>query len=560
MRTVLTVALLMVMPMSAFAQEDATVWVASPWQRVLQDTPPGDRTSVQVRAAANEYEPFRLIVHAGDRPLRDVRVIASSLNGPGGAISAYNLALYRAHYLQIATPSHRMDSPPGMYPDALIPFVDPVTGEELEGATYDAVPFDVEAGLNQEVWCDLYVPPGTRHGRYTGTITVAAGSMELAQIPVELTVWDFELPAEISMRSNFGSLGSRVAQVLEMDAASPEFAAVEDMYIDTLLAHRAVAGSLGDIWPDWTPEDGIVDDGEGARMTELVEQRHVNALRMQLRYADEPEKAKAYLAAMADWLRGLGYLDLAYIYLKDEPNNAEEYETVRRQGALIHEADPEIARLCTEQTVTSNPEWGDLYGAVDIWCPLWGLWDEPTARERLRLGERLWSYTALCQGPEGTPWWQIDSEPLSYRAPFWTSWTYDIEGFLYWSSVYWGAYEGMEGIWNRPHFRERFWGEGMLLYPGQPAGITGPVTSIRLKLIREAMEDYEYMVLASQGEGGDVTTQMGRETMVIVRRGDPREQVDRLVKSVASSFQDWSHEEAEYERARVRMAEMIAGR
>jgi hypothetical protein len=429
MRTVLTIALplALLMPAAALAQQDATVWVASPWQRVLQDTPAGEQTAVSLRAAANEYEPFRLIVHAGDRPLRDVRVVASSLNGPGGAISAFNLTFYRAHYLRIDTPSHRMDSPPGMYPDALIPFVDPRTGEELEGATYDAVPFDVEPGLNQEVWCDLYVPPGTRAGTYTGTVTVIAGSTELAQVPVELRVWDFELPAEMSMRSNFGSLGGRVAEVLGMDAASEEFAAIEDSYIDTLLAHRAVPSSLGDIWPTWSPEDGLAEDGQAERLRELVEQRHVNALRMPFRYQNEPEKAKPFLAAHADWLRDLGYLDLAYVYMKDEPNNAEEYEIVRQQGALIHEADPEIARMCTEQTLTSNPEWGDLYGAVDIWCPLWGLWDEPTARERLRLGERLWSYTALCQGPVGTPWWQIDSEPLSYRAPFWTSWAYDID-------------------------------------------------------------------------------------------------------------------------------------
>ena len=37
----------------------------------------------------------------------------------------------------------------------------------------------------------------------------------------------------------------------------------------------------------------------------------------------------------------------------------------------------------------------------------------------------------------------------------------------------------------------------MLLYPGQPAGINGFVPSIRLKLYREAMEDYEYMVMAA---------------------------------------------------------------
>jgi len=557
MRTLILMALGLSMAVMTMAAEDATVWVASPWQCVLKDTPPGPDRAVKLRAAANEYEPFRVIVHAGDRPLRGVTALAGSLNGRGGAISAFNLTMYRAHYVEVTEASYRGGNAPGWYPDALIPFVNPQSGEELEGATYDAAPFDVEPGENAEVWVDLYVPSGTRPGKYTGAITLAAGGVELARVPVELVVWNFELPETIAMRSNFGSLGSRVANGLGMDAGSEEFRAVEDLYIDELLRHRAMPGSLGDIWPEWTAEEGIQDTGQNERLRMLVEEKHVNSLRMQFRHRDDPEQAKAYLRASAAWLRELGYLDLAYIYLKDEPNDAEEYETVRRQAALIREADSEIARLCTEQTITSNPEWGDLYGAVDIWCPLWGLWDEPTANERLEQGERLWSYTALCQGPEGTPWWQIDFDPLMFRAPFWVSRHYDIEGFLYWSSVYWN-YETMEGVWERPAFRDKYWGEGMLLYPGPPAGIEGPVTSIRLKLAREALEDYEYMVMAAtSGRAQGMRAVMGDEGMIVVPPSDPVEQVDQIVAGVATSFQRWSGNAADYERARRRLADII---
>ena len=228
---------------------------------------------------------------------------------------------------------------------------------------------------------------------------------------------------------------------------------------------------------------------------------------------------------------------MAYIYLEDEPNNPEEYEIVRRQGKLIRSADPDIKRMCTEQTITSNPEWGDLYGAVDIWCPLWGLWDEPTARERLSLGEELWSYTALCQRAEGTPWWQIDMDPVNFRVPMWLSWHYNITGFLYWSSVYWDPYGSLEGVWEAPYFRKNFWGEGMLLYPGQPAGIKGFVPSIRLKLYREAAEDYEYMAMASNlGKSADV---------------------DMIVKKLVTNFQIWNHDISGYEQAREQLANII---
>ncbi len=44
-------------------------------------------------------------------------------------------------------------------------------------------------------------------------------------------------------------------------------------------------------------------------------------------------------------------------------------------------------------------------------------------------------------------------------------------------------------------------GDGTLFYPGTPAEIGGtshiPVASIRLKMIREGMEDYEYLKLVS---------------------------------------------------------------
>ncbi len=529
-------ALLLVLLMACgmvWAQE-TVVWVASPWEHVLKSTEPGEERAVAIKAGANEYEPLRIIVHAGERALADVNVTASALAGAAGTIPAENIMLFREHYLHVFEPSLRSTVPTGWYPDALIPFVNPEDGSALSGAKYDAVPFDVEAGANQGIWADVYVPADAAPGQYTGTVTVTAGGQTLAEVPVTLTVWGFALPDTIAMRSNFGALGGRVAKKLGMDAGSEEFAEIEDLYIDTLLGHRCIPSSLGSVWPKWSQEEGIDDSETGERLRMMVEDRHVNSLRLPFSYRSEPEKCKQYLGDLAAYLRERGWLDLAYIYMKDEPNNAEDYEVVRQQGALIHEADPGIKRMCTEQTITSNEEWGDLYGAVDIWCPLWGIWDEQTAQERLALGEQLWSYTALCQRDEKNPFWEIDYPPVVFRSPFWVSWHYDVTGFLYWSSVYWGDYED---IWAKPHFRDKYWGEGMLLYPGQEAGIRGPAPSIRLKLVREAMEDFEYMTLAAEKAG--------------------EEQVDAIVDGVARSFTDWERDPEAYLAAREQLAGLI---
>jgi len=517
--------------------QDATVWVASPWEHVLKNSPPGSARTVELFAAANEYEPFRIIVTAGQGKLENVTVQAGPLAGPKSKIAPEHVSLFREHYIDVSAPSYRSTAPTGSYPDALVPFVSPLDGAELTGAKYDAVPFAVEPGMNQGVWVDVYVPPNTPAGEYQGTVTVKAGEATIATVPVRLTLWDFALPDTIAMRSNFGGLGRRVAQAHGVDPGAEEFRQIEDRYIAEMLRHRCVPSSLGPIWPEWTPERGIDDTKTGERLREMVEQRHVNALALPFPYQDDPAKCRAYLHDLAAYLRQKGWLDLAYIYMRDEPNDAEEYEIVRKQGALIHEADPGIKRLCTEQTITSNPEWGDLYGAVDIWCPLWGLYDEPTARQRQAVGEEMWSYTALCQCAQTNPYWQIDFAPVSFRAPFWVSWHYRIKGFLYWSSVYW---EPDKDPWVAPHFRDQYWGEGMLLYPGADAGIAGPVTSIRLKLIREAMEDFEYMTLAAkQGHS---------------------EQVDAIVDGLARSFQDWEHDPAAYMEARAKLAALIAAK
>lgn len=552
----LTVVAALGLCVGALAQ-DTVVWTASPWQQVLQGDEPGLGRSVDLHAAANEYEPFRVIIRAGTGGLKQVTVEVTDLIGRNGMIEADNITLYRAHYLHIFQPSYRSSAPPGWYPDALIPFIDPATGQPPSGGTIPAAPFDILAGDNQEVWGDVYVPHGTVPGTYEGKITVMVGDQRLARLPLHLQVWGFELPDTIAMRSNFGSLGSRVAKAYGLQVGTPEFAAIEDLYIDELLRHRAIPSGLGNIWPAFDEQTGQLDaSATHERLRMLIEDRHVNALSIPFRYRDDPERCKIYLRALASYLREHRWLDLAYVYLKDEPNNAEDYEIVRQQGALIREADPGIKRLCTEQTVSSNPEWGDLYGAVDIWCPLWGLWDEKTAAQRRKLGEELWSYTALCQGSDRIPFWQIDFPPIVYRAPFWVSWTYHITGFLYWSSVYWGDYPD---VYAKPHFRDKYWGEGMLLYPGPPAGVKGPVPSIRLKLIREALEDYEYMTLAARQKSRVSYTTPGMvvDYFPLVPAGAGTNKVDALTARIAPNFLDWSRDPADYERARAELAAMI---
>jgi hypothetical protein len=283
----------------------ASVWIASPWQHVLKSTLPGDLRVVVLKAAVNEYEAFRIIIHADRFPLSDVNVSTNGLKSSSGEISADNFHFFRSHYINITKPGYRSTNPAGWYPDPLIPFMD----NPIRGATYVAAPFDIQRLQNGEVWCDIYVPQGTSSDIYSGIVTVTSGNLELAKIPIELTVWNFALPSEISMLSYFGKLSSSSALLLGVKSGTEEFRNLEDLYNLELLKHRCVPATPSYVWPAWNETTGINENGEAEKMRHIVDVDHFNALDIPFRYSNEPEKCKLFLRDMANWLRKLGYLD-----------------------------------------------------------------------------------------------------------------------------------------------------------------------------------------------------------------------------------------------------------
>ena len=86
----------------------------------------------------------------------------------------------------------------------------------------------------------------------------------------------------------------------------------------------------------------------------------------------------------------------------------------------------------------------------------------------------------------------------------WLTWKYSIRGELYFSMN--ESYGKKKDPWSDVHLFGGN-GDGTLFYPGRPDVVGGvthiPIESIRLKLIREGLEDYEYLrILARQkGEG-----------------------------------------------------------
>jgi hypothetical protein len=492
----------------------------SPAMRVRQEGPVDGAKSASIASARGEYESFQVVVTARDGNLAKVNAEATRMrNANGEETNTIQIILYREVFVPVRHSAPRATEAPGLIADALVPFVNPYTGDaiaqaswggsERTGPRFGASDFEVWQDHHQPLWVDVWVPANTAPGLYTATLTVRAGDV-VAELPITLEVWDFELPSGPTHENHFGGFGS-VASYLGLDANSEEFARIEERYAEMMAEHRLNPPLPSALHPE------IGDDGTASFAPEVDDAISAFVNRFHVTNIDIPrapfgditgankEKAINFYRSWYAYLASKGWADRSYLYMLDEPNDPEAYEQVRALGAVVHEAEPGIRRLVVEQPYTQNPEWGTLDEAIDIWCPLFGFIDEGSVDRVIAQGDDVWSYTALVQTappyhPEYEtvkndlpPFWQLDFPVASYRIAPWLNRRYHVTGLLYWSSVYWQSPE--RNPWDDPGFRIRWNGEGALFYPGNDAGIDGPIASIRLKNLRDGMEDYEYFAI-----------------------------------------------------------------
>ena len=515
----------------------------SSMERIGQDQEINGAATVEIKAARNEVESFQVVVAAREESISIVKVEISDLVGQDGSkIAGANIRLFREEYIRVRMSTPRAELPPGLYPDPLVPF-DPETGKPIEPLTstskrwgepatisgHDmyAVPFEVFKGQNQAIWVDVHVPKDVAAGTYRGQLSVHAKGAVTEQIPVTLTVWDFTLPDGPTHKNHFGSFGN-IARSFGVERGSDRFKEIEMRYCQEMAEHRINPPIPSHLLPEVNDDGSLnISTERHKALKEFMTRFHVTDFEIpRARFSRLPsstlrpdyktispaneEKTKRYYRDFYKYLKDNGWEKRAYAYMLDEPNLRENYEQVLVLGRLVHEAVPQLKCLVVEQTYPQDPSWPDIDPAVDIWCPLWSFIDRDSISDKLAHGDEVWSYTALVQRspryhPQyervkdlDPPYWHIDRPLLVYRVPTWINYQYGITGLLYWSTV-----TAVIEPWFNPAFAHprHYNGGGFLFYPGVPCGIDGPVASMRVKNLRDGMEDYEYLALLEQRAG-----------------------------------------------------------
>ncbi|HOZ49712.1 MAG TPA: FG-GAP-like repeat-containing protein [Candidatus Hydrogenedentes bacterium] len=425
---------------------------------------PRDAIIPAIAVAGNEYEGVQLVVVPLWTGLEGMRLSVSDLHQADGAgvIPSAQIIVNRIGYVEIGPPEYNWHvDKVGFYPDIL----------------FDDAPTDVPAEqCAQPFFLTVKAAADTAPGDYEGTIRIEANGGAALDLPLRVHVWAFHIPEKPHFKVSLWMNEGQIAAFYRYEGRTPF--EVRQRYYDYHLEHRAspiraFPPAGGDMLDDF---DYLVAHGQNSLFVDIPEY---------LEEGDRPACAEQLLATR-DLLREKGWADLAMIYTRDEVAVVARHliPKVVEMNHWIKTVLPEWPRL-----QTSAPEQA-LFDAVDIWCPCINAFDPVILEERKAKGDRLWFYTVW-----GRPGIMIEFPATDHRIMCWECWKFGAEGFLYWGTTHWDLNMQSDARWPDipwiPYNRQPGHnGCGYLLYPG-PDGT--PLGSIRFEVLRDGIEDYEYL-------------------------------------------------------------------
>jgi hypothetical protein len=230
------------------------------------------------------------------------------------------------------------------------------------------------------------------------------------------------------------------------------------------------------------------------------------------------------------YAKAKGFFDRLIYYPVDEPATSGAWSTLVSGAQALHAVDPQ-GRIIITSTIQEADQ-NSATNAVDIFVPVINYLEDKAGSSYTgdqtgkyaawlagKASRRLWTYQSCmshgcgsCGTPSTTSYWTgwpnrvIDSSAVQNRCLPWLAFWLGVSGELYFQTTHqlataWDA-NGQCAFSGS--------GDGTLFYPGKPSVIGGtkdiPVESIRIKLIREGMEDYEYLVLAAAKDAAKADT------------------------------------------------------
>lgn len=443
------------------------------------------KENILLYSASGEVESFQLVI-IPQQKLEDIEVEITDLKDEKNKnlIKKENFKLYKVGFVKTKKPYYNTLRV-GLWPDPLIP---------LRGK------FMIEKDKVQPIWINIYVPPNTPQGNYQGKIIVKAKNLKPKELNINLRVFGFSLPKESHLKTGFDfyeyllnlrypkkkeeserEYKNRLEELkkayyLDMlshrinpihNVGNPKFLGKKDdrylldfeefdKKVEFYQKHGQICFGIAQEWP-WGYKGNWTDSWYG--------------------YTDE-EAVVGVFREYGKHLEEKNWLDSAYAYIFDET-----LHRVKEFTFLIHKGHPKIKNL-----VTLIPQ--ENYPDVDIWCVRINDLDKINIEEYKKNKKEIWTYVAGQSNP--FPSLNLDLPSIEYRIIPWICWKYNLDGLIYWCVNWWHNTDP----WQDPMSFPQQNGNGYLYYP-DPEG-KEVIGSIRLEVLREGLEDYEYLYILKE--------------------------------------------------------------
>ena len=448
--------------------EGLSLWTETPMKRVYPGTraPSVAASAVKLEMASNERESFQLVLNPKTPARLESVEFSDFASDSGHVIAATNAQICLLGYEAVAEPKAVFRGET-RFADRMVPLGG--------GAT-------LTAGENTILHATVFAPPGARPGLYRAKVVLGVDGSRI-DVPIELNVWNVELPRET------GYIG-------HMLIWSSPYAKREQV-----LRRFAECGMQGTVYNGGgAPKLRDCFDGKALRVPDgfSLAEKSVKTfgapyfqvpwgfmgawnwntnktvflgLDLKLESREFDEAFANYLVSLRSQLGRRGILDRSFIYMWDEMTEGH-YPAMRKTTDMVHKYAPGLKIL-----TVSAPDPEVLANNDIIVAAHPAHWWSDEAREVVRKanrdGKRIWMYA-------NSVTFGTASRAIIPRLTAWLCRSHGMSGYLHWSCDY---------NWKANDFSKN--GKEWLLYPSDGE----PVYSVRMEYFRDGVEDFNLMKL-----------------------------------------------------------------
>lgn len=424
-------------------------------------------SELKISLARKERESLQIALrNNSDSPCTIQTIISEIKNRQTGMSIPKNvISTYEVKFHPVVIPSY-YEGPTGYWPDMLYPT-----------DTIKIAPQTTSA-----FWLTIYAPETLPPGDYKGILELQSNCFDPVELELNIHVFEFALPEMPTLKTDFGfswENALRSAQILSGE--KPNASTVASAYLQNAIEHRVTLRELTQL-PLPKTSNYTQELSEILPKIQRLIKEGTNTFTIPPQIINQPEQLKI----LYSFLQANDLLKLFFVPLWEYPREEEKEKllsTISQWKSLA----PDIPLMITTRGL--NPI---LPENADIWCihsPIMDTQVNKYILEKIQSGQKVW-WCVNHAPPRPYANFFLDFAGIEHRIFFWQTWMLGIKGIHYWCI----NYSKEKDPQKCPLDVIPTNGDGFLVYPGKE----GPLNSIRWEIIRDGIEDYDYLSIFSQ--------------------------------------------------------------